>query len=201
MREAGVGYKDLSAFACVNGPGSFTGLRIGVSTCKGMAYAVDKPIVAVSSLAALAESFQAFPGILVPAQLDARGGRCFAQLYYEGRAMTEALPTYYTDQVTAMIDLKNKLNYTAVAFCGSGARHMESVAAQQALANRLGVPCLAMADARISAAAVAVAAGRRIRSAQAAAEGSERVLLTPAELTANYLVVSQAERLRRQATP
>jgi tRNA threonylcarbamoyladenosine biosynthesis protein TsaB len=50
----GIGYKDLDAVAVSKGPGSYTGLRIGVATAKGICYAVDKPLVAVSTLKSLA---------------------------------------------------------------------------------------------------------------------------------------------------
>lgn len=54
MKEAGVAYKDLDAVAVSMGPGSYTGLRIGVSTAKGFCYALDKPLIAVDTLAAMA---------------------------------------------------------------------------------------------------------------------------------------------------
>jgi len=62
--------KDLSEidyFAITNGPGSFTGLRIGVSTVKGLAHAVNKPLVEISTLDALAENIPHFsPGSEAP---------------------------------------------------------------------------------------------------------------------------------------
>ena len=57
MKEAGVAYKDLDAVAVSMGPGSYTGLRIGVSTAKGFCYALDKPLIAVDTLAAMAHGF------------------------------------------------------------------------------------------------------------------------------------------------
>ena len=57
MKEAGVAYKDLDAVATSMGPGSYTGLRIGVSAAKGLCYAMEKPLIAIDTLAAMAEGF------------------------------------------------------------------------------------------------------------------------------------------------
>ncbi len=57
MKEAGIAYKDLDAVATSMGPGSYTGLRIGVSTAKGLCYAMEKPLIAIDTLAAMACGF------------------------------------------------------------------------------------------------------------------------------------------------
>ena len=57
MKEANVSYRDLDAVATSMGPGSYTGLRIGVSTAKGLCYAMEKPLIAVDTLAAMAHGF------------------------------------------------------------------------------------------------------------------------------------------------
>jgi len=77
-REAGVAPGELDAIAIGAGPGSFTGLRIGMATAKGIAFAAGKPLWAVSSLAALA-SLVDKP--LVTAVLDARRGEIYAGVY------------------------------------------------------------------------------------------------------------------------
>ena len=57
MKETDVKYKDLDAIAVSKGPGSYTGLRIGVSTAKGLCYAMEKPLIAIDTLAAMTEGF------------------------------------------------------------------------------------------------------------------------------------------------
>ncbi|MEI8200773.1 MAG: tRNA (adenosine(37)-N6)-threonylcarbamoyltransferase complex dimerization subunit type 1 TsaB [Eubacteriales bacterium] len=85
MKCSGRGYKELDAFACTVGPGSFTGIRIGVSAVKAMAMVAQKPAVGVSSLAALAFPFFSHKKTLVAAMTDARNRRVFSAAYYEGR--------------------------------------------------------------------------------------------------------------------
>ena len=83
LAQAGVALADLEAIAVGAGPGSFTGLRIGMATAKGIAFAAGKPLWTASSLAALA--LDAAPGapagaLLVPV-VDARRGEVFAGFY------------------------------------------------------------------------------------------------------------------------
>ncbi len=79
MGETGLGLEDVELFAVGTGPGSFTGLRVGLAAIKGWAEALGRPISAVSCLAAIAAQSQA-EGILAPV-MDARGGRVFGAVY------------------------------------------------------------------------------------------------------------------------
>jgi tRNA threonylcarbamoyladenosine biosynthesis protein TsaB len=78
MDQAGAGFGDLRAIAVGVGPGSFTGLRIGVATARALAAAGGLPLVGVSSLAALAAGIEA--ELTLPL-IDARRGELFAALY------------------------------------------------------------------------------------------------------------------------
>jgi tRNA threonylcarbamoyladenosine biosynthesis protein TsaB len=82
MRAAGIAATELDAIAVGAGPGSFTGLRIGMATAKGIAFAAGRPLRAISSLAALAWDAAAAgaTGLLVPV-LDARRGEVYAGFY------------------------------------------------------------------------------------------------------------------------
>lgn len=75
---AHVGFSDLDAYACAIGPGSFTGIRIGVATVKGYATAVPRPYIAVNCLEALANSAKC--GSKGKAVVDAGNGYYFADL-------------------------------------------------------------------------------------------------------------------------
>lgn len=80
---------DLEGIAVSIGPGSFTGLRIGLAAAKSMAYALDIPIVGVPTLAALAYHYPV-PGIYVAPLLDAQKGNVYAGLYqWENGRLTE----------------------------------------------------------------------------------------------------------------
>ena len=78
IKRSGRDKLEIDLFACTDGPGSFTGIRIGVAAIKTMAWALGKPAIGISSLETLAA---AFPGAIVCPVLDARGGRVFSALY------------------------------------------------------------------------------------------------------------------------
>lgn len=90
-RRAGVAPMALEAIAVGAGPGSFTGLRIGMATAKGIAFATGKPLWVVSSLAALAhDGLAAGAAEIVVAALDARKGEVYAGCYRAGLVLVGA---------------------------------------------------------------------------------------------------------------
>jgi len=80
LKLAGIGIDGVDLFALTVGPGSFTGLRIGASTVKGLALTTGKPVVGVSTLEALAYNAFECPALICP-MLDARKGEVYAALY------------------------------------------------------------------------------------------------------------------------
>lgn len=71
---------EIDCFACSTGPGSFTGVRIGVSTIKGIAYGKNKPCISVSTLEALANNLVGFDGIICPV-MNARRNQVYNALF------------------------------------------------------------------------------------------------------------------------
>jgi tRNA threonylcarbamoyladenosine biosynthesis protein TsaB len=85
LAEAGVGRTQVDAIAFGRGPGSFTGVRIAAGVTQGIAYALDRPVLPVSTLAALAlQGFDEAEGDAVYACLDARMGEVYGALYRRG---------------------------------------------------------------------------------------------------------------------
>jgi len=83
---------DIDLFAVSNGPGSFTGLRIGVAAVKALAHACNKPVVGVSTLEAMAYNLPYADGLIAPI-MDARRNQVYTALYkYENSHMTEIMP-------------------------------------------------------------------------------------------------------------
>ena len=77
---AGLTIAEMDRLAVTVGPGSFTGVRIGVSTLKGLAHGADKPCVAVDALEAMAAGAGAFDGVVCPIQ-DARAGQVYGAAF------------------------------------------------------------------------------------------------------------------------
>ncbi len=120
LKRAGVSEKEIDVFAVAAGPGSFTGVRIGVSACKGLAWALDKPCAKVSTLEAMAWSAAALPGILCPV-MDARREQVYNALFsFDGTALTRLTP----DRAIGLEELKAELKEREGAYIlvGDGAR-------------------------------------------------------------------------------
>lgn len=80
--HAKIALKNIDAVAVSKGPGSFTGLRIGVSTAKGLCYALNKPLIAINSLESMAVSCIS-PGVLVCPMIDAKRMEVYCAVYNE----------------------------------------------------------------------------------------------------------------------
>jgi len=89
LRRAGARISEVDAFGLSIGPGSFTGLRVGLATVKGLAHGSDRPVVPVSTLAALAATAADEPAP-VAALLDARRGELYAGVFDVRGALPEA---------------------------------------------------------------------------------------------------------------
>jgi tRNA threonylcarbamoyladenosine biosynthesis protein TsaB len=90
LRMAGLKKEELEGAACMKGPGSFTGLRIGFAAAKGIALALGIPLVSIPTLDCLSLSFSFWPGIVLPV-MDAKKGAFFTALYRRGEKIGEYL--------------------------------------------------------------------------------------------------------------
>lgn len=106
--------KDLSAIALSNGPGSYTGLRVGASTSKGLCYGLGIPLIAVSTLASLV----LHPSIdgHVLSTLDARRMESYAAIYYKGALQKATHSIIWTEE--SVYDIASK--FTDLTICGTG---------------------------------------------------------------------------------
>lgn len=80
LKEAELNFKDINAIGVSQGPGSYTGLRIGVSAAKGLCYALDIPLIAVDTMQILANQVKVEEGIIIP-MIDARRMEVFSAIF------------------------------------------------------------------------------------------------------------------------
>ncbi|NIK11768.1 tRNA (adenosine(37)-N6)-threonylcarbamoyltransferase complex dimerization subunit type 1 TsaB [Alkalibacillus almallahensis] len=108
MNQADLKPKDLQLVAIAEGPGSYTGLRIGMSSAKSLAWSLDIPIVAISSLKVLAAQVTDQDKLIAPF-FDARRGNVYAGLY---ERTTTGIETIQSDRNVAMTDWLEVLKET-----------------------------------------------------------------------------------------
>jgi tRNA threonylcarbamoyladenosine biosynthesis protein TsaB len=106
----GVNLHSLDAIAVVSGPGSFTGVRVGLSAAKGLCGALNLPLIAISRLAVLADNSAAPIGTGVFAVLDAGRGEFYLRIHTDEIPITEALVT--SDQLINTIKATGNTNGT-----------------------------------------------------------------------------------------
>ena len=179
LKTAGYTVDDVDLFACSVGPGSFTGVRIGVSTIKGLAFGKNKPCAAVSTLEALAENLTPTAGILCPV-MNARRGQVYNALFrYEGGKLVRLCP----DRALAVTELEAELEKMGEPFALSG----DGVAETMRLLTRIKPEPVSDHLMDQNAVSVAKCAFRAYASGASC---------TDAELSPVYLRLPQAERER-----
>ncbi|UGU14840.1 tRNA (adenosine(37)-N6)-threonylcarbamoyltransferase complex dimerization subunit type 1 TsaB [Sinomicrobium kalidii] len=122
MEKASLKLQDIDAVAVSKGPGSYTGLRIGVSTAKGLCYALDKPLVAVPTLQVLASKYNIGNGVILPL-LDARRMEVYSAVFdkdYEPLRETRA-------EIVTEASFHEWLDRGKVYFTGNGAEKCKAV--------------------------------------------------------------------------
>ena len=172
---------DVEAVAVANGPGSFTGVRIGAAAAKGFAWGRDIPLYGVSTLEAMALGLGAYQGYICPV-MDARRSQVYNALFYVNRGVLERKTP---DRAISLADLKNALNFCeeSVFLVGDGSNLCYNTLVE-------AVPQLVLPPEHKRhqrAVGVGLAALRQI----AAGDSGDGAALAP-----NYLRLSQAERER-----
>lgn len=200
MKTSEVEMKDLNAIAIAAGPGSFTGLRIGAATAKGLALAEDLPIIPVKTCEGLAFNMWGAEGVICPI-IDARRNQVYTGLY-EIQGGVEVLMDQEPMDIHELIEKINKMatgeitstgssgqginnkRITEITFLGDGVPIYENV-----IWDEIKIPCK-LAPANMN----------RQRGASIAAYGEilfkEKKFINADEFAPEYLRKSQAERVR-----
>ena len=178
LKNTGVTLGEVDAFAVAHGPGSFTGIRIGVSTVKGLCWGAEKPCVGVSTLEAMAWHGLAAGGLICPV-MDARRAQVYNALFrIEDGKPVRLCP----DRAIELGELAEELRAIGESafLIGDGASLAKEYFDAHELACRLAPDDLVWQDAW----GVAMAA-------------QDKPLISGAELLPVYLRLSQAERERQ----
>lgn len=121
--------KDIDGYVVAKGPGSFTGLRIGMATVKGLSLSSGKPYVSVSSLDSLAYNLSYAPGLICPI-LDALRDNVYTRLFKNEKGELLPLSDYVAISVDELIEELNKYNMP-VHFIGDGTlKHRDKLTSQ-----------------------------------------------------------------------
>ena len=128
LKTAGFSVDDVDLFACSVGPGSFTGVRIGVATVKGLAFGKNKPCIGISTLEALALNAVPFDGIICPV-MNARRGQVYNALF---RYKNESLIRLCPDRALSALELNTEMTEKGepYALVGDGIEEMARVASK-----------------------------------------------------------------------
>ena len=179
LKQCGKTAADVTAVAVAEGPGSFTGVRIGAAAAKGFAWGAEIPCYGISTLEAMAESLGIYQGYVCPV-MDARRAQVYNALFYVNQGEISRVAP---DRAISLADLGAELNNLSepVFLVGDGSNLCYNTLSEEV--SRLVMPPEHRAHQR--------AVGVAVLAARQAAQG-----LTPggAELLPNYLRLSQAER-------
>lgn len=176
----GIDLKELDAIAVAEGPGSFTGLRIGCATAKGLGLALNKPIIPVPTTQGIAVNVYGTEGILCPL-MDAKRNQVYTGLYRYNKEGFSVVEDQMAIAIEEIIEKVNKLG-ESVTYLGDGVEVFASI-----LSEKTTVP-FSFAPMHCSNQRAGALAMRAIQLYQAG------IVQTAAEHEPNYLRLSQAER-------
>lgn len=180
LRQAGLGIKDVEVFAASGGPGSFTGLRVGLSTLKGLAFSTGKPVLTVPTLEAFAWNFPecAHPVCLL---FDARKKEVYAGVFlWEAGVLKRLLPETAVG-IGGLLEALHNAGYEKFLFAGEGAMIYKEEIEQGLGGGAIFAPAHLMVPLPSSVAALAF---RRAK---------EGLFENPEKLTPHYIRKAEAE--------
>lgn len=184
IKDSGIDKNELSGVALCIGPGSFTGIRIGMATAKGLCLGLNIPAVGIMTLDALAEACAIYPGLICPI-MDARQNQVYMALYRGGTANLEKLQPAAALSITELVSMLAAYE-EEVLFLGDGVEHF-----RKELMQRLGEKYLeAPLAARSNRAALVLQKGTKI--------WQETGPVSPDALKPFYLRLPEAERCLRE---
>ena len=179
MKAAGVAPRDVGAYAVTVGPGSFTGVRIGVSCVKGLAFGRDVPCIPLSALEVLAEGLPYGDGLLCPV-MDARRGEVYTALFRREEGRLVRLTEDRAISIASLAEeLREKYSDEKVYLAGDG-----SLPTAKVIPHAILPP---MGSEAVGGAALCASARRALEEGRT---------VTDAALAPVYLRVPQAERER-----
>jgi len=123
MKRRGIELKDLDAVAVSSGPGSYTGLRVGLATAKGLCYALNLPLITVNTLAMMAEAVENVDTDLLCPMIDARRMEVFTAMYDREKNQEMAPVNLILDETS----FKEQLEAKTVSFFGNGSNKFQSL--------------------------------------------------------------------------
>ena len=167
---------DLDVLACANGPGSFTGVRIGVATIKGLAFGKDKKCVEVSTTEALAQNLEGFDGIACPI-MNARRGQVYTCIYKDGKPLVDEACMMLDELIPILEKYDEKIYFTGDGY---------ELILDKEIKNKCQTPELLRYSNAFSVGRVAY---KKIQNDE---------FTTDANLRVNYLRKPQAEREREE---
>lgn len=161
--------QEIALIACDNGPGSFTGIRIGIATVKALAEVNNIPVIACSSLEGL--SYNVLPTATLCSLIDARNNQVYCGIFDNNHNL---ITDYIADDINIVLDTLK--NYTNISYIGDGA-----VLHKDLLCGTFAT------DNNIHASNIGLCAYNKFKNG---------IFLTPDSITPMYLRKSQAERMK-----
>jgi tRNA threonylcarbamoyladenosine biosynthesis protein TsaB len=123
LKDTGLRINDLNAVAISFGPGSYTGLRIGLSTAKGLCYALQIPLICINTLQMMAHAIKKESGEFICPLIDARRMEVFAAVY--NKSLDEIIKPFA--MIIDKISFADLLSSDKVIFCGNGSKKLQNV--------------------------------------------------------------------------